>query len=58
MPNNLQFHTHTHVEPARISIVVELPAPLDLTERDAELLVSNLHNAVELALAAVPTKEQ
>jgi hypothetical protein len=35
----------------KVSVEVELPMELDLTEEEAKLLESNIHNAMELVLA-------
>ncbi len=35
----------------KVSVEVELPMSLDLTEEEAKLLESNIHNAMELVLA-------
>ena len=35
----------------KVSVEVELPMKLDLTEDEAKLLESNIHNAMELVLA-------
>ena len=35
----------------KVCVEVELPMKLDLTEDDAKLLESNIHNAMELVLA-------
>jgi hypothetical protein len=35
----------------KISVEVELPMKLDLTEDEAKLLESNIHNVMELVLA-------
>ena len=35
----------------KVSVEVELPMDLDLTEDEAKLLESNIHNAMELVLA-------
>lgn len=42
---------HTHISGATVEIRVDLPHELGLSEDDAKLLESNLHNAVELVLA-------
>lgn len=34
----------------KVSVEVELPMKLDLTEEEAKLLESNIHNAMELVL--------
>jgi hypothetical protein len=44
-----QFHTVITAD--RVSVVIDLPAPLDLTEADARQLEADLHNATELVLA-------
>lgn len=41
----------TEVTGRHVSIRVDLPFPLDLTEAGAALVEANLHNAVELVLA-------
>lgn len=35
----------------KVSVQVELPMQLDLNEKEAKLLESNIHNAMELVLA-------
>ena len=35
----------------KVSVEVELPMELDLTEEEAKLLESNIHNMMELVLA-------
>ena len=35
----------------KVSVEVDLPMELDLTEQEAKLLESNIHNAMELVLA-------
>lgn len=42
---------HIHISEQRIEAAVDLPTPLELTEKQAELLETNLHNALELVLA-------
>lgn len=42
---------HTHISSDVIECKVNLPKALDLTEEEAKLLESNLHNALELVLA-------
>lgn len=40
----------TAIQRESVSITVELPVPLFLTEEEAELLEANLHNVLELVL--------
>lgn len=42
---------HSSIQPRSISISVDLPIALVLSEGEAELLDANLHNALELVLA-------
>jgi hypothetical protein len=42
---------HVGIAGREITVWVELPEGLDLTEQHAAVLDANLHNAVELALA-------
>lgn len=35
----------------KVSVEIELPMKLDLTESEAKLLESNIHNAMELVLS-------
>jgi len=42
---------HILIEDQAITVGVDLPQPLSLSEDQARLLEANLHNAVELALA-------
>lgn len=39
------------INDSKVSVEVELPMNLDLTEDEAKLLESNIHNAMELVLA-------
>jgi hypothetical protein len=39
------------INDSKVSVEVELPMELDLTEDEAKLLESNIHNAMELVLA-------
>ena len=41
----------TQVNSNGVSVSVEFPVPLDLTEGQAEALERNLHNVLELVLA-------
>lgn len=46
------FHTVIHgVENTVVTVAVELPHNLNLTEDEAKLLETNIHNALELVLA-------
>lgn len=47
---------HTKIESKKISCEVDLPKPIKLTEKQAELLEANIHNAMELVLARYFTK--
>jgi hypothetical protein len=42
---------YTEIRPMHVSVTVELPFDLHLTEADARLLEANVHNALELVLA-------
>ena len=42
---------HFKIGDKKVSVEVDLPMSLDLTEEEATLLEANLHNAVELVLA-------
>lgn len=42
---------HVKVEGKSVSISVDLPMDLDLTESEAKILETNMHNAMELVLA-------
>jgi hypothetical protein len=42
---------HIHVSEGFVDCKVDLPEPLKLTEEEAKLLETNLHNALELVLA-------
>ena len=42
---------HFEIKDRSVSVSVDLPMSLDLTEAEATLLEANLHNAVELVLA-------
>ena len=42
---------HIKVADKKVSVEVDLPKSLDLSEDDAKLLEANLHNAIELVLA-------
>ena len=42
---------HTKIDPKKISCSVDLPKKLELTEEQAKILESNIHNAMELVLA-------
>jgi len=42
---------YTRISGKTLTVQVELPKELALSEEDATLLESNLHNAVELVLA-------
>lgn len=39
------------INDSKVSVEVELPMELDLTEDEAKLLEANIHNAMELVLA-------
>lgn len=41
----------TDISEDSLTLVVKLPMELDLTEDEAKLLESNIHNAMELVLA-------
>jgi len=41
---------HTEIKPKKVSISVDLPNDLNLDEKQAALLKTNLHNAMELVL--------
>jgi hypothetical protein len=47
--NGAQFHVE--VGDNKVSIAVDIPFSLDLSEKDAETLETNMHNAMELVLA-------
>lgn len=40
----------------KVSVSVDLPMSLDLSEKEAKLLEDNIHNAMELVLAKYFTK--
>ncbi len=42
---------HIEINNDKISVEVDLPMDLDLSEADAKLLESNIHNMMELVLA-------
>lgn len=42
---------HVKVEGKAVSISVDLPMDLELTEAEAKVLETNMHNAMELVLA-------
>lgn len=42
---------HTQVSPSSVSCTVDLPHELNLTEAQALVLETNIHNAMELVLA-------
>lgn len=42
---------HTKISAKVISCVVDLPKKLNLSEKEAKILDSNIHNAMELVLA-------
>jgi hypothetical protein len=42
---------HTKITTRQISLSVDLPEHLELSEEQAEMLEANLHNAAELVLA-------
>lgn len=42
---------HIEIKDKKLSVEVELPMKLDLSEADAKLLEANAHNALELVLA-------
>lgn len=42
---------HIHVSEDKIEASVDLPMKLELTEEEAKLLDTNIHNALELVLA-------
>lgn len=42
---------HTGISGRQITVWIELPEALDLTEQQAQTLDANLHNALELVLA-------
>ena len=42
---------HTHITENGFNVLVALPQPLRLTTAEAELLETNIHNALELVLA-------
>jgi len=44
-------HFHTKISARVIDCKIELPMELDLTNEEAALLETNLHNALELVLA-------
>jgi hypothetical protein len=45
------------INDTKVSVEVELPMKLDLTEEEAKLLESNIHNVMELVLAPYFKKE-
>jgi len=42
---------HTSIQPNCVSVTIELPFKLQLTEEEAFVLETNLHNMTELVLA-------
>lgn len=42
---------HIEIKEDTISISIDLPMKLDLTEEDAKLLENNIHNAMELVIS-------
>jgi hypothetical protein len=42
---------HTSVADNKVSVQIDIPFNLDLTEQEAALLEANIHNAMELVLA-------
>ncbi len=46
------------IKDKKVSVEVELPMELDLTEKDAKLLEDNIHNAMELVLARYFEKDK
>lgn len=42
---------HIEIKDKKVSVEVELPMDLELTEKEAKLLEDNIHNAIELVLA-------
>lgn len=42
---------HIEIKDKKVSVEVELPMELELTEKEAKLLEYNIHNAIELVLA-------
>ena len=42
---------HIEINDKKISVDIDLPMKLNLSEEDAKLLESNIHNAMELVLA-------
>ena len=42
---------HVGVKDKQVTCKVDLPIDLDLTEKEAKLLETNIHNAMELVLA-------
>ncbi len=42
---------HIEIKDKKLSIEIDLPMELDLSEQDAKLLEANVHNALELVLA-------
>ncbi len=49
---------HTTINKKTVSCTVDLPTPLNLTESQAQLLDSNIHNAMELVLAPYFTEQK
>ena len=49
---------HSHISGQKIEVSVNLPQTLDLSEAEAKLLDTNLHNALELVLARYFTREK
>lgn len=48
---------HVKVADNKVSISVDLPIHLNLTEKEAKILETNMHNAMELVLAPYFFKE-
>lgn len=42
---------HIEIKDKKVSVEVDLPMDLELSEKDAKLLEDNIHNAMELVLA-------
>jgi hypothetical protein len=42
---------HVGISPRTVSIVVDFPSEMDLTEREAIILENELHDALEMVLA-------
>ena len=41
---------HTRIQPTKVSVSVDIPFNLDITEKEAEILETLLHNQLELIL--------